>query len=140
MNVLLLLPLLGLGGCLAHLWYQGQRFSRLEQNARKVITAPELQSWALKLISEYPSYPSVRMIRTNYPPQLRGLVPGLQPDVNINEANSLNSPTDWTNIPTTVSLIWGTGPLGHKGFLIGPTNFIMAGASEWSSGVYFIKR
>jgi hypothetical protein len=70
---------------------------------------------------------------------LRGLVPGLEPDVNINEVNSVNSPADWTNNPSTVSLIWGSGFLGHRGFIIGPTNFEMVGASSWGLGVYFIK-
>jgi hypothetical protein len=80
------------------------------------------------------------MIRTNYPPQLHRLVPGLQPDVIINEVNSTNSPTDWTNTPSTVSLFWGSGFLSHRGFIVGPTNFEMTGASLWSPGVYFFKR
>lgn len=140
---LLLMPVLGIGGCLAYRIHQDRRLSHLEQNAHKVITGPELQAWALKLLSEYRSYPSAQayqMIRTNYPPQVHGLVPGLRPDVFINEVNSTNSPRDWTNTPSTVSLIWGNGLLGHRGFTVGPTNFAMTGASSWSPGVYFFKK
>ena len=142
-TALLLIPMLGIGGCFAYRFYQGRRFGQLEQIARKVIAPQELQAWARRLISDSHSYSNsqqFRTIRTNYPSQLRNLVPGLKPDVNINEANSVSSPLDWTNIPPSVSLIWGSGFLGHRGFMVGPTNFEWSGAHEWAPGVYFFKR
>lgn len=142
-TILILLPILGVGGCFAYRSYQIRQFARLEQNARKVITAEDLQKWALKLISDSHSYTNseqFRSIRTNYPPQLGRLMPGLTPDVNINEANSINSPLDWTNIPPSVSFIWGSGFLGHRGFMVGPTNFEWSGSDQWAPGVYFFKR
>jgi hypothetical protein len=141
-TALLLLPMLGIGGCIGYLFYQGRRFGYLEENARKVITPQELQAWALRLIADSHSYTNsaqFNTIRTNYPSQLGKLVPGLGPDVNINEANSINSPLDWTNIPPSVSLIWGSGPLGHRGFIVGPTN-LESGGNQWAPGVYFFKR
>src|SRR4051812_35963895 len=64
------------------------RFDHLEQTARKAITASELQAWATKVIEESRNY-SVQQhnqLRTNYPPKLRGLAAGLEPDVSVLEA------------------------------------------------------
>jgi hypothetical protein len=90
-TALILLPIIGIGGCFAYRAYQLRRFAHLEQNTREVTTPEELQRWALRLISDSHSYTNseqFRSIRTNYPSQLRRLVPGLTPHVNINEANS----------------------------------------------------
>lgn len=141
-TAILLIPILAIGGCTGYRFYQGHRFAQLESNARKVITPQELQAWALKLISDSHSYSNpqqFRTIRTNYPPKLASLVPGLEPDVNINEANAINSPLDWTNIPPSVSLIWGSGFLGHRGFMVGPTNFQWSQEHQWAPGVYFFQ-
>ena len=141
-TVIVLIPILGIGGCVGYRFYQGHRFAQLESNARKVITPGELQAWALKLISDSHSYSNSRQfitMRTNFPSQLAALVPGLQPAVNVSEANSVNEPLNWTNIPPFVSLIWGTGLLGHRGFMVGPTNFEWSGTHEWAPGVYFVQ-
>jgi hypothetical protein len=127
-TVIVLLPILSIGGCVGYRFYQGRRFGHLEANARKVITPQELQAWALKLISDSHSYSNsqqVRTIRTNYPPQLGSLVPGPEPDVTIND-------------PESVSLIWGSGFWGHKGFIVGSTNFEFGGEA-WAPGIYFFQ-
>jgi hypothetical protein len=73
-----------------------RQFDRLEQNAKNVITASELQIWATKVLAEYSTYSPSQLyhLRTNYPTRLRILAPGLGPDVCINEVNSTNSPDE----------------------------------------------
>lgn len=128
-------------GFIAHTRYQWWKFDHLEQNARKVITAAELQTWATNLLAECGTYSTTQLyqLRTNYPAKLRHLAPG-GPDVSINEVNSTNSPEDWTNRPSSISLVWGSGFLGHAGFEIGPTNFISSHGHAWALGVYFYGR
>src|SRR5947199_8967447 len=113
---IVLLPVVLIGGCFGRLWYQGRQFEHLEQNARKVINASELQAWALRILAAYPSYSGTQFyqLRTNYPQQLRNLAPGLGPMVSISEVNSTNSPEDWTNMPSFISLVWGSGFMGHS--------------------------
>ena len=139
-----IIALVCLGGCLYHTRRQWSQFDHLEQNARKVITAAELQAWATNVLANYQTYSpaQIRQLRTNYPAKLRRLVSGLDPDVCINEVNSINTPGDWTNYPSSISLIWGTGFLGHEGFEVGPTNFISSSprAHAWGPGVYYYSR
>src|ERR1035441_2464623 len=53
----------------------------LEQHARKVITASELQAWATNLLAEYPTYSASQdyQMRTNYPVKLRPLRSSIGP-------------------------------------------------------------
>ena len=86
MNVTLAIVLIVLaciGGFIYHTRKQWWQFDHLEQNAKKVITASELQTWASKVLAEYPAYSASQLyqLRTNYPAQLRRLAPGLGPVV-----------------------------------------------------------
>jgi hypothetical protein len=133
-----------IGGCFVYPYYQWWQFDRLEQHARKMITASELQAWATNLLAKYPAYSALQRyeMRTNYPPQLRSLCPSIGPLVSIFEVNSNNAGEDWTKYPTFVKLYWGGTPIGHGGFEIGPTNFVSylhPNAHAWAPGVYFYR-
>jgi hypothetical protein len=108
-------------------------FDHIEQHAKKVITAAELQAWATNLLTRYPtnSTPRVSELGTNFPPQLLGLYRH-SPYVQISEEES-------TNNPACVYLMWGGGMIGHCGFEIGETNFVSyrSHARAWQPGVYF---
>jgi len=111
------------------------QFDHLEQNARKVITAAELQQWATNFLAQYPpdgtNVVGFRTGGTNFPPQLRGLAPKLGPFIS-------TYPADGTNWPAWVGLRWGSGFLGSHGFEIGPTNFVSPRPSRtWAPGVYY---
>src|SRR6266850_8589118 len=139
--IIALLFLAVLGGCIYWSYKPAWQFDHLEQNARKVITGPELQAWATRLLDQYPTMQSnnvwASQLRTNYPPQLRGLAPKIGPFVSF-------LVYDETNQPPCVRLLWGSGFLGAKGFWVGRTNFVMdAGmgrGSMWQPGVYFYRR
>jgi hypothetical protein len=128
-----------LGGCLYWSYKPIWQFDHLEQNARKVITGPELQAWATRVLDQYPTMETNNLwasqLRTNYPPQLRGLAPKIGPTLSIE---------DDTNQPSYVLLMWGSGGLGAKGFYVGRTNFVMDSGlyrgSMWQPGVYFFRR
>jgi len=123
--------------CVAAYFYSGYKpvwqFDHLEQNARKAITASEVQVWATNLLAYYTNETSVKLseLGTNFPPQLRGLAPKLGPHVFI------HVPDD-TNWPPYIQLYWGSGFLGTHGIEVGPTNFVSGrGQRAWQSGVYF---
>ena len=123
--------------CVAAYFYTGCKpvwqFDHLERNAKKVITAAELQTWATNLLALYPTNSEVRMseLGTNFPKQLRSLAPKLGPHIWFYDGYDTNSPR-W------VRLYWGSGFLGAHGFEIGPTNFVsMRPGRAWSPGVYF---
>ena len=107
-------------------------FDNLERNAKRGITATQLQRWAIGLLALPPTNPrpTVSELGTNFPPQLLGLYHH-PPCIQIQEAT--------TNSPGCVFLMWGGGMIGHCGFEIGPTNFVSFGpdAQAWQAGVYF---
>jgi hypothetical protein len=108
----------------------------LERNARKVITASELQAWATNLLAQYPTHTTLSLseLGTNFPQQLRYLAPKLGPTVVIFEGADSNSPS-W------VFMRWGSGFLGSHGFEVGPTNFVSNRPGRaWQPGVYFFER
>jgi hypothetical protein len=112
------------------------QFDHLEQSARRVITATELQTWATNLLARYPTNTDLRVseLGTNFPQRLRDLAPKLGPSVVIFEGDDTNSPS-W------VFLRWGSGFLGSRGFEIGPTNFVSGRPGHvWQPGVYFFDR
>ena len=118
-------------------WYPFFRpliqFDHLEQNARKVITAAELQNWATNLMAKYPEVSNVTYaeLGTNVLPQLKGLAPKMGPRVYIYYS-------EHPDVQSYVSLMWGSGFAGHAGFEIGPTNFTgQRGTTMWAPGVYF---
>lgn len=127
-------------GCLAAYVYIGCKpvwqFDHLEQNARRVITGPELQLWATNLLVRYPVETnfSLSQLGTNFPQQLRALAPKLGPNIFV---HVYDDPSQ----PSYVQIYWGSGFLGAAGFLIGPTNFFVAGERKhaWQPGVYFYR-
>jgi len=111
------------------------QFDHLENNARKVITGPELQKWATNLLAQCPKETSfkVQELGTNFPKQLLGLAPELGPNIFVHVY-------DDTNSPPYVQLYWGSGFLGATGFYLGTTNFIASGSNHvWIPGVYFYR-
>lgn len=133
-----------IGGCIYTSYKPVWQFDHLEQNARKVVTGAELQAWASALLDQYPAMQTnnvwASQLRTNYPPQLRGLAPKMGPFINV-------LVFDDTNEPPFVMLGWGSGFLGATGFYVGRTNFTTdAGPGRgrvcraWQPGVYFFRR
>lgn len=114
------------------------QFDHLEANARKVISAAELQTWATNLLANPPTSQLAAVtlsdLGTNFPKQLRGLAPKLGPHVFLYESQA-------TNLPRSLRIYWGSGFLGAHGFEIGPTNFASARPGHvWAPGVYFYER
>src|SRR5438105_256253 len=130
-----LVLLVGLGGCIYTSCKPVWQFDHLEQNARKVITARQLQTWGTNLLAEYriETNFSVSQLGTNFPQQLRGLAPRLGPLVFVHVY-------DDTNYPSYVHVYWGSGFLGAAGVYIGSTNLVMSGSTAWQPGVYFYRR
>lgn len=126
-----------LGGCVYKACKPVWQYDHIEQNARKVITAAELQNWAGKVLVDYPQGTSfwASEMGTNFPAQLRSLAPRLGPHISVHHY-------DETNQPPYVSIYWGSGFLGASGFYIGRSNFVIGGDGihEWRPGVYFYKR
>jgi hypothetical protein len=132
------------GGCFYWSYKPVWQFDHLEQNARKKITGPELQTWATRLLDEYPTMQSnslwASQLHTNFPPQLRGLAPRIGPHVFVLVYD------DDTNQPPFVNLSWGSGFLGASGFYVGRTNFTADAIGNnrtchaWQPGVYFYRR
>jgi len=115
-------------------------FDRIEQNAKRRITARELQAWGTNLLAQQPlgqyRY-RVAELGTNFPKQLLGLWKN-PPDVIVYKLSTNNS---GTVAPGWVYIAWGSGFMGQSGFEIGPTNFISyKGGHEWSDGVYFRRK
>lgn len=112
-----------------------RQFDHLEENARKVITASELQTWATNLLASYPATNDWFILRpaqlgTNFPAQLLGLAPRLGPCVAVYFLDDR---------PRSLRVWWGSGFLGSTGFEIGSTNFVGDG-HKWQDGVYFFSR
>ena len=113
-------------------------FDRIEQKAKRRITAPELQAWATNLMAQQPPgqhHYRVEALGTNFPKQLLGLWKH-PPRVII--YNLGPGRVNW------VRITWGSGLLGHCGFNIGATNSLLysinrKNSHEWSDGVYFYK-
>src|SRR5690348_3109383 len=103
--------------CVGAFLYQGCKpvwqFDHLENNARKVISGPELQKWATNLLAQYPKETSFKPheLGTNFPEQLLGLAPKLGPHIFVHVY-------DDTNFPPYVQLYWGSGFLGATGFYL----------------------
>lgn len=120
--------------CLAAVWFSPncriiRSFDNLERNARKTISGPDLQAWALRLLAEYPKETNFWSDRlgTNFPLASLYHAPAR---VIIREST--------TNSPAFVYLMWGGGFVGHCGFEIGPSNFVsLRGDNKWQDGVYF---
>jgi len=124
--------------CTAAYFYQGCKpvwqYDHLEQNAKKVITADELQLWATNLLAEYPYETNFTpsQLGTNFPRQLITLAPKLGPRILVHVY-------DDTNQPPYIQLYWGSGFLGHAGFDLGATNFTTWSSQHaWQPGVYFV--
>jgi hypothetical protein len=111
------------------------QFDHLEGTVKKAISGTELQAWATNLLAQSPSggaYP-VSTLGTNFPPQLRNIAPKLGPWVLVRDS------TD-PEFPSYVEVLWGSGFLGHRGFQIGPTNFVGRQiTNEWQPGIYFLR-
>ena len=127
--------------CVAACIFNGCRpvwqYDHLEQRARKVVTAPELQSWAINLLARHPA-PNTGLKRSelgaDFPRQLLDLAPRLGPYICVYEWED-------TNQPPCVHLYWGSGMLGAAGFEVGPTNFVsLQPGHAWQPGVYFYRR
>lgn len=135
--VISLLLVAVLGGCVYTSCKPVWQFDHLEQNARKVITAAELQVWATKVLVDYPTATSfwASAMGTNFPRQLRDLAPRLGPRVFVHHY-------DETNQAPYVQIYWGSGFLGASGFYVGGTNFVLSGKEvhPWQPGVYFYHR
>jgi hypothetical protein len=111
-------------------------FDHLEARARKVVTGTELQTWATKLIAKHTNSGPVQAseVDADFAARLRWLAPQLGLSVRV-------SVPDDTNFPSCVQFSWGSGFLGHKGFLVGPTNFVAGwSAHAWQPGVYFYQK
>lgn len=105
-------------------------FDRLEDRAKKAITAAELQVWATSVLANPPASPNPRVsdFGTNFPKALLDL-DEYKPYISIRPVADSS--------PGMVTLMWGSGFLGHCGFDIGDTNF--ARGDAWQPGVYFWK-
>jgi hypothetical protein len=121
--------------CFTVLWFSPpisifRSFDNLERNAKSVITAAELQAWAMKVVAQYPDS-TKRLhrsdLKSDIPKPLLGLYHN-PPDIFVYETTP--------DLPGHVRLIWGGGMIGHCGFELGPTNFVARG-HLWQDGVYF---
>ena len=134
-----LLLLLGVASCYFVSYRPVWQFNHLEQNARKVVTASELQTWATNLLSRNPT--GTNLVPSNwgsdFPAKLNGLCPKIGPSVCVYEPFEANG----EKYPGWVRVMWSSGMLGASGFELGPTNFIsMQPGHAWAPGVYFFKR
>jgi len=112
------------------------QFDHLEKNARRVITASELQTWATNLLAQYHTNIHLSFtlseLGTNFPQQLRGLAPELGPHIEVYQWEE-------TYPEPSVRIWWGSGFLGAAGFEMGPTNFVLGSGNQWQPGVYFFR-
>lgn len=110
-------------------------YSRIEKNARKVVTAETLQSWAANVLQRFPNDDWVKLseLGTNFPAGLRDLTP-----VVLGPRVLLQQPND-TGDRAKVRILWGSGGMGYSGFDIGPTNFERGSGHLWAPGVYFFR-
>lgn len=134
--IALVLPA-GVGGFLYPSYKPVWQFDHLERNAKKVVTASELQSWATNLLARDPTSTNLAPSDwgSDFPKQLLKLAPRLGPHIYIYEKDGKNYP-----LPC-VHLSWGSGFLGAAGFEIGATNFVsLETGHAWQPGVYFYRR
>lgn len=98
-------------------------YEQLEESAKKLVTAAELQKWATNVLA----HPEDYTLQTNYPSGLRRIRWVRMPDTMFR-----------TNMdePPFVVLDWGGRDTVAK-FEIGPTNFVGEG-HKWREGVYFV--
>ncbi len=135
-KVLLLLLFLGFVAfgpvrALRRMWL----YDHIEENARKVVTAEELQVWATNLLAIDPGGTNLeRNWGPSFPEQLRKLAPRSGPLLVVYGG-------DDRGLPSFVRLWWGSGELGASGFEIGPTDFPgwHPDSHEWAPGVYFFR-
>ena len=115
------------------------QFDHLEANARNVVTASELQSWATNLLTVNPEGTNLVQSNwgTNFPRQLFRLCPKVGLGVCVYPAWEANGEKG----PGWVRVMWGSGYLGASGFEVGPTNFVSTQPGRaWAPGVYFFRR
>jgi len=109
------------------------QFDHLERNAKKVVTAAELQAWATNLLGDFPTNAQKSIYASdlgpNFPRKLLKLY-------HRPPAIFIFGPTaDWPVPHLTIT--WGGGFIGHTGFEVGPTNFPGWRATNvWAPGVY----
>jgi hypothetical protein len=98
------------------------QYDHLEANARKIVTALELQAWATNLLATNPTGTNLVPSNwgSNFPKQLSSLCPKTGPGVCVYEPWEANGEKG----PGWVRVMWGSGMLGASGFEIGPTNFV----------------
>jgi hypothetical protein len=124
-NLLAIGAAIVLGFFLLGTLYQSWYGFKGEKWAKRVVTGNDLQAWALKVLAD----PQNKVLKTNYPAELRDMYPG---DLPIVLVSGTNYP------PASVCIAWG-----HidwmAGFEIGPTNFVCGhlNAHEWQPGVYW---
>lgn len=100
----------------------GYAFKHLEANAKKAVTANELQAWATNVLA----HPNDYRLQTNYPSSLRRIHPTREPRTRI--CTNLDQPyvvLDWTAEDILVEI------------QVGRTNFVGWG-HKWQDGVYFL--
>lgn len=100
----------------------GYAVRHLEENARKVTTGDELQTWATNVLANPDNY----KLRSEYPSGLRWVHPQRNPRVSVH-----------TNLESGyVALGWDEVDINAE-LEVGPTNFVGAG-HKWQDGVYFL--
>ncbi len=132
-SILSLILLVGLGGCVYVSCKPVWDFARLESRARKAVTGAEMQMWATNLLGRRTNEGRVLVSEAgaDFPKELLSLAPQIGPDITIRASDN-------TNFPSYVQVSWGSGFLGCKCFMIGPTNFSLPPSSHaWRPGVYF---
>jgi hypothetical protein len=138
--LLALMPVLIFGGTLFHWW----QFDHLEDRAKRIVTATELQAWATSVLAEFPTYSpqQAHQLRTNFPAKLRPLCKGFGFACWVSVVSFKEEPAVSRDYPDFVNIIWSMKPSGDAAFEIGPTNFASghSGAHMWAPGVYFYRR
>jgi hypothetical protein len=135
LSIVVSILLVCLGGCVYVSYKPVWDFDHLESKARKSLTGSELQMWATNLLARHTNAGPVRLSEAgaDFPKELRRLAPVIGPHVRV------KVPDD-TNLPSYVQVSWGSGFLGCKCFLLGPTNMVVSPASHvWQPGVYFCR-
>jgi hypothetical protein len=109
--VIVLVPILAFGFFIYHL----RQFAHLEERAKRVMTAAELQAWANNVLAEFPTYSpaQVRQLRTNFPAKLSPLcrgIGGCWVSVLEREETATNSSSVPRRYPECVMIIWSIKP------------------------------
>lgn len=131
-SIISYLVLAAVGGCVYVSCKPDWEFYHLKRDARKKVTAVELQIWATNLLAHHPNNGRVETSdwAPHFPPQLLKIAPDIGPDVCVAVPEERHQ-------PPFVTVTWGSGFLGHVHFVVGPTNFTGGGGEPWSPGVYF---